>query len=86
MILETGTTKHMSSLLNIFITLTKVKDYYVTLGDGITKLHVMGKDITRIYIESYIVELHNVLFVPDLEATRSQLEWTDSWRKSLTRS
>lgn len=69
MILDTDATKHMSVLLNLFTSLAKVKDWYVTLGDGMTKLPVMGKGTIKIYIELHVVELQNVLFVPTLEDT-----------------
>ena len=43
MILNTGETKHMSGILALLTNLTKVKNSYVTLGDGTIKLHVLGK-------------------------------------------
>ena len=49
MILDTGATKQMSGLLNMFTSLAKSKNCYVTLGDGTTKLPVMGNG-TIIYI------------------------------------
>ena len=67
--LDTSATTHMSDLLNLFTTLTKVKDCYATLDDGTTKLPIIGKDTIRIYIESQVVGLHNVVFVPELEDT-----------------
>ena len=57
MIIDTGATKHMSGLLNLFTTLTKVEDFYVTLDDGTTKLHIMGKGTIWVYIGSHVVEL-----------------------------
>ena len=69
MILDTGSTKYMSGLLNHVTTLTKVKDCYVTLGDSIIKLHVTGNDTIRIYMESHVVEQQHVLYVFDLEYT-----------------
>ena len=69
MILDTCATKYISGLLKRFIKLTKVKKYYATLDDGTTKLQVMGKGIIRIYMDTHVVELHNKLFVPDLEDT-----------------
>ena len=61
MILDTGTTKHMSCLLDLSTSLTKVMDCYTTLGDGTTKLPVMGKGTIKIYIESHVVE-KDILF------------------------
>ena len=69
MILDTGATKHMSGQLTLFTNLTKVTDSYVTLGDGTTKLQVSGKGTIKINIETFVIELHNVLLVPDLEDT-----------------
>ena len=69
MILDTGATKHMSGQLALFTNLTKVTDSYVTLGDGTTKLQVLGKGTIKINIETFVIELHNVLLVPDLEDT-----------------
>ena len=57
----------MPGQLALFTNLTKVTDSYVTLGDGTTKLQVLGKGTIKINIETFVVELHNVLLVPDLE-------------------
>ena len=64
MILDTGTTKHMSCLLDLSTSLTKVMDCYTTLGDGTTKLPVMGKGTIKIYIESHVVELQTFYSYP----------------------
>ena len=69
MILDTGATKHMSGQLALFTNLTNVTNSYVTLGDGTTKLQVLGKGTIKINIVTFVVELHNVLLVPDLEDT-----------------
>ena len=69
MILDTSATKHMANLLDLFITLIEVKNCYVTLGDGTTKIHVMGKSPIRVYMDSHIVELQHLFFVPNLEDT-----------------
>ena len=69
MILDTGATKHMSGQLTLFTNLTEVTDSYVTLGDGTTKLQVSGQGTIKINIETFVIELHNVLLVPDLEDT-----------------
>ena len=69
MILDTGGTKHMSGLLNLFTSLTKVNNSYGTLGDRTTQLPVMGKGTIKINIDTHVIELQNVLFVPDLEDT-----------------
>ena len=59
----------MSGQLTLFTNLTKVTDSYITLGDGTTKIHVSGKGTIKINIETFVIELHNVLLVPDLEDT-----------------
>ena len=69
MILDTGATKHMSGQLTLFANLTKVTDSYVILDDETTKLQVSGKGTIKINIETFVIELHNVLLVPDLEDT-----------------
>ena len=62
MILDTGSTKHMGDLLDLFIILTKFKNCT-------TKLHIIGKSPIRVYMDSHVVELQHILFVPNLEET-----------------
>ena len=69
MILDTSATKHMANLLDLFITLIKVKNCYVTLCNGTTKINVMGKSLIRVYMDSHVVELQHIFFVPNLEDT-----------------
>ena len=59
----------MSGLNNLFTSLTKVTNCYVTLGIGTTKLLVIDNSTIIIYIYSHVVELQNFLFVPFLEDT-----------------
>ena len=69
MILDIGATKYMSGLLSLFITLTNVKNCYVTLGDDTVKLHVIDKGAIHVCIYSHVVGLQRLFFIPDLDDT-----------------
>ena len=71
-ILDSVATKRMSGILNLF-TATKYypKNYkgIVILGDSVTKLKVHGIGNIAVEIQKKLIELNNVLYVPDIDDT-----------------
>ena len=68
-ILDSVEKKHMYGILKMFTVIkyfTKNYKGIVILGDGVTKLKVHGVVTITVEIQNKIIELHDVLYVPDI--------------------
>ena len=68
-ILNTGVTKHMTGNTDLFAKIPPVTNKFVILGDGTTKHPVLGIGIIHVNIGNYFIQLHDVLYVPQLQDT-----------------
>ena len=62
-------TKHMYGILNLFTAIKYFPKNYkgiIILRDGVTKLKVHGIETIAAEIQKQLIELHNVLYVPDI--------------------
>eukprot|EP00957_Ditylum_brightwellii_P196463 14969392-Ditylum_brightwellii.AAC.1 len=68
-VLNSGANEHMCNKKEYFTTLQQSPVDYVTLGDGKTRLPCKGIGTVQILIDKYVLQLINVLFVPDLDCS-----------------
>ena len=68
-ILDTGTNTNITGNKNIFPKITHVANKSVILGDGSAKFSVLGIGVIYISIGNYYIQLHDVLYVPQLQDT-----------------
>ena len=62
----------MPGILNLFTAIKHLPKNYkeiVILGDGVTKLRVHGIGTIAVEIQNKLIELHNVLYFPDISDT-----------------
>lgn len=70
MILDSGTTDHMSGNKSLFVQYYPAKNKkFVLLGDGSTTIPISGKGTIDYIVDSHRIILHNVYYVPQLEDT-----------------
>ena len=70
MILDSGTTNHMSGNKSLFVQYYPAQDtQFVLLGDGSTTIPISGKGTIDYIVDSHRIILHNVYYVPQLEDT-----------------
>ena len=72
MVFDSGTSRHMSGILSLFIIISYFNDNsprHVILGDGTTTLPILGFGSIDITINNYRIILDNVLYIPKLNDT-----------------
>ena len=69
-VVDSGATEHMCSIREMFSTIrtpTPSDPTFVKLGDGATKCAVMGIGTIQLMVQTKVIRLHDVLYVPDIE-------------------
>ena len=70
MILDSGTTHHMSGNKGLFTTYSTLPSLaFVILGDGVTTIQTSGEGAIDYLVEGYRIILHDVYYAPAIQDT-----------------